>query len=73
MRLSAYISRQGTSASALAIAAKVAPSTVLRLLNVGMMPQRATAAKIAAATNGEVTEADLIAEAAEVRSRQAAA
>jgi len=71
MWLSRYIADHGMTMMALAQKAGVAPSTVTRLLSQGVLPQRRTAAKLVAATDGLVSEADLFAEAAAARSRPA--
>lgn len=72
MWLSRYIADQGTTMMAFAEKAGVAPSTVTRLLSQGVLPQRRTAEKLVAATDGLVLEIDLFAEASAARQKRQA-
>lgn len=67
MKLSDYLRVSNITRSQIALEAGVARTTVMRLLDQGIIPQRATARKLVAATDGAVTEADLVAEAAAAR------
>lgn len=67
MKLSDFLLQSQTSRAQLALRAGVARTTVMRLLDQGIIPQRSTAQKLVAATGGAVTEADLVAEAAAAR------
>jgi len=68
MKLSQFLATNNLSRRSLAERAGVARTTIMRLLDHGMVPQHATAQKLVAATEGLVSEAELAAEAAEVRS-----
>ncbi len=70
MKLTDYLRVSHTTRSQLALDAGIARTTVMRLLDQGVIPQRATAQKIIAATDGAVTEADLVAEAAAARANR---
>ncbi len=67
MKLTDYLLVTNTTRSQIALKAGVARTTVMRLLDQGIIPQRATARKLVSATGGAVTEADLVAEAAAAR------
>ena len=67
MKLSTYLSRNDLSREQFAAKAGVARTTVMRLLDHGMVPRRATAEKIVTATDGQVSEADLHLEAISAR------
>lgn len=67
MKLSTYLSTHSITRAALAERAGIAHTTVGRLLDQGMLPRRETCERISQATNGEVSEGDLLIEAAEVR------
>lgn len=67
MKLSDYLRASNITRSQIALRAGVARTTVMRLIDQGIIPQRATAQKLVSATDGAVTEADLVAEAAASR------
>lgn len=61
MRLDSYIAVQGVSLRGLAKRSRVAHTTIARLLRGESVPGRASIAAISAATNGEVSEAEVLA------------
>lgn len=61
MRLDIHIAAKDVSVRSLARAAGVAHTTVLRLLRGLSCPDRKTLSRIAGATGGEVSEADVLA------------
>jgi hypothetical protein len=67
MKLTDYLRVSKMTRNQFAAVAGIARTTVMRLLDHGYIPQRATAQKIVAATDGAVSEADLVAEAAAAR------
>lgn len=68
MKLAAYLLSNGITVPDLARKAAVAHTTVYRILSGVQVPGPRTRAKIARATDGLVTERDLLLEAAEVAS-----
>lgn len=64
MRLSDWLSTSGMNPTQFARQAGVAHTTVLRILAGNYHPQRDTRRRIVNATGGEVTEAELLVEAA---------
>lgn len=63
MKLREYLSETGTNVLQFSRLAGVAHSTVLRLLSGEVIPRRPTLKKIAGATDGRVSEGDLLIEA----------
>lgn len=64
MKLSDWLSQSGMNPTRFARQAGMAHTTVLRILNGGYHPQKETRLRIVRATGGEVTEAELLVEAA---------
>lgn len=60
MRLSRYLIKHGLTEAEFARRAKVAPSTVWRVVRGQMIPRAELRRQLAAATGGEVSEGDLL-------------
>lgn len=72
MQLSAYLSFQGLNVLQFARKAGIAHTTVSRLLRGEVIPRRPTIKKIAAATDGQVSERELLIEAHSASAKEAA-